>query len=69
MKYRLIAVDMDGTLLPMNQKEFTSAYFKELGKKLCPIFNIDPEALTAAVWKGTKAMIVNDGSRLNMTAF
>ena len=69
MNIKAVLFDMDGTLLPMEQKAFTGAYFKELGKKVCPIFGIDPEALTAAVWKGTKAMIVNDGSKLNMDAF
>lgn len=69
MNIKAVLFDMDGTLLPMNQKEFTSAYFRELAKKLCPVTGIAPDELTAAVWKGTKAMIVNDGSRLNTKAF
>ncbi len=68
MDIKAVLFDMDGTLLPMNQDVFTKAYFKELGKVLCP-YGVDPEKLTAAVWSGTKDMIKNDGSRSNAEAF
>ena len=33
MKIKAILFDLDGTLLPMNQDEFTKAYFGALAKK------------------------------------
>lgn len=63
-----ILFDLDGTLLPMDEDVFTKGYFKLLAKKLCPL-GIEPEALIAAVWDGTKCMIKNDGSTTNEKAF
>ena len=60
--------DLDGTLLPMELKSFTDAYFKLLAAKAAP-YGYEPKALVAAVWKGTKAMIQNDGSRPNEQRF
>ncbi|MCI9225101.1 MAG: HAD family hydrolase [Acutalibacter sp.] len=60
--------DLDGTLLPMELKSFTDAYFKLLAAKAAP-YGYEPKALVAAVWKGTKAMIQNDGSRPNERRF
>ena len=34
MKLRCVLFDLDGTLLPMDQEEFTKAYFHQLAKKL-----------------------------------
>ncbi len=63
-----VLFDMDGTILPMDQSIFTAAYFKELTKKLAPL-GYEAEELIAAVWKGTGAMVKNDGSRTNAQAF
>lgn len=60
--------DLDGTLLPMGLEEFTNTYFKLLAKKAAP-YGYEPKALVAAVWKGTKAMIMNDGTRPNDQRF
>ena len=68
MSYRAILFDLDGTLLPMDDDVFTKGYFKELARKLSPI-GIAPDALIAAVWAGTKAMVKNDGSRQNIDVF
>ena len=35
-KYKAILYDMDGTLVPMDMKEFTDGYFKLLAKRLAP---------------------------------
>ena len=67
-KYKAILFDMDGTLVPMDMKEFTDGYFVFLAKKLAP-FGISAEKLVPAVWKGTAAMVRNDGSRPNDAAF
>lgn len=63
-----VLFDLDGTLLPMNTEEFTSAYFKLLAQKAAP-YGYDPKALVAAVWKGTEAMVKNDGSEKNDARF
>ena len=68
MQYKAILFDMDGTLVPMDNDTFVKGYFKELAKKLSPL-GIAPDALIAAVWAGTKAMVKNDGSVKNSEVF
>ncbi|MBQ9748891.1 MAG: HAD family hydrolase [Clostridia bacterium] len=68
MEIKVILFDLDGTLLPMDQSEFVKAYFGLLAKKLAP-YGYDPQTLIDAIWKGTGAMIKNDGSRNNEDAF
>ncbi len=63
-----VMFDLDSTLLPFVQDEFIECYFGELCKKLAP-YGYEPKATVKAVWAGTKAMIMNDGSRSNMEAF
>ena len=66
--FKAVLFDLDGTLLPMDQEEFTRGYFKLLAKKLVP-HGYDPETLVKAIWHGTKAMVQNDGSCTNEEAF
>lgn len=68
MQYKAILFDMDGTLVPMDNDTFVKGYFKELAKKLSPL-GIAPDALIAAVWAGTKAMMKNDGTKKNIEVF
>lgn len=63
-----ILFDLDGTLIPMEQEEFVSTYFRELVKKVLYL-GYTKEDLIPTVWKGTKAMNENDGSRTNYDAF
>lgn len=63
-----VLFDLDGTLLPMDTEEFTKAYFTLLAKKAAP-YGYQPEPLVAAVWKGTKAMVKNDGTQPNDARF
>lgn len=63
-----VLFDMDGTLLPMDTKAFEKLYFKSLAAKVAPL-GYDPAKLIDGVWKGTVAMIRNDGSVTNDTAF
>ncbi len=65
---KAILFDLDGTLLPMQQDEFTSAYFEALSKKLAP-YGYEPQRLIGGVWQGTKAMIKNDGKQTNEQVF
>ncbi len=63
-----VLFDLDGTLLPMDQDEFTKGYFKLLAKKLAP-YGYEPKQLVDAIWSGTAAMVKNDGRESNETAF
>ena len=67
-KYKAILFDMDGTLIPMDMKEFSLGYFQFLGKKL-EEFNIPYDKLVATIWEGTGAMARNDGSKKNADVF
>ena len=68
MKITTVLFDLDGTLLPMDQDLFMKAYFKGLCVKMAP-YGYAPEQLIDAVWAGTKAMVMNDGSRTCEAAF
>lgn len=65
---KTVMFDLDGTLLPFVQDEFIKHYFGGLCKKLAPLGYV-PERVVGDVWKGTGAMIKNDGSRVNSEAF
>lgn len=65
---KAVFFDLDGTLLPMDQDEFTKGYFKYLVAKLAPR-GYEPKALIDAIWHGTAAMVKNDGTRPNEEAF
>ncbi|MBQ7841657.1 MAG: HAD family hydrolase [Lachnospiraceae bacterium] len=68
MKYEAILFDLDGTLLPMDNDQFTYGYMKLLAKTMAP-YGYQPETLIQAVWKGVSSMVKNDGSRKNSEAF
>ena len=65
---KMILFDLDGTLLPMDQDRFTDYYFGCLAQWMSP-YGFEPQALIRAVWKGTAAMVANDGSRTNEKRF
>lgn len=68
MGIKLVLFDLDGTLLPMDQDEFTKEYFKHLVTKMAK-YGYDPYKLMESVWLGTKAMVENDGKRKNEEVF
>lgn len=68
MPLKTILFDLDGTLLPMDQDTFVKTYFGLLARTLAP-HGYDPQKLIEGIWKGTMAMIANDGSMLNEEAF
>lgn len=68
MAITTVLFDLDGTLLPMDQDLFAMTYLKGLAARVAPA-GYDPKALIDAVWKGTEAMIRNDGSCLNEARF
>ena len=63
-----ILFDLDGTLLPMDQEVFLKAYLGGLCKKMVP-HGYDPDLLVKSIWKGTAAMVANDGSSRNDDRF
>lgn len=65
---KAIFFDLDGTLLPLNEEEFTKLYFGLLCKRMAP-FGYNPDELVSVIWKGTKAMYVNDGKHSNEEVF
>ena len=68
MKISTVLFDLDGTLLPMDNDEFTKGYFKLLVKKLAP-YGYEQQELVSAIWKGTAAMVKNDGTLSNYDVF
>ena len=71
---KVILFDLDGTLLPMNQNEFTKAYFYALLNKLAELglpaqTQEEQQILASAIWAGTDAMIRNDGTMTNEERF
>lgn len=68
MKITTVLFDLDGTLLPMDQETFTKAYFGGLARKLAP-HGYEKDSLIAAIWSGTKAMVKNNGEKVNEEVF
>ena len=68
MKTKVVLFDLDGTLLPMDQDVFIKTYFGGLVKKLIP-HGYDPAEITDTIWRGTAAMIKNDGKETNEALF
>ena len=68
MSVTAILFDLDGTLLPMDQETFISAYFGLLARKIAPL-GYEPRKLLSVIWEGTKAMIQNGGECTNEEAF
>lgn len=68
MKIKAILFDLDGTLLPMDQEAFVSAYLGGLIKLLSPI-GYDPKDVEAALRSSTRAMMTNDGRITNEEMF
>ena len=68
MKPQAILFDLDGTLLPMDQDAFTQVYFTALSQKMQTL-GYDPKQLIDGVWKGTGAMVLNNGEKRNEERF
>lgn len=61
-----ILIDLDGTLLPMNQEEFLDGYFKVIASKFK---EFDLKLFMNALSMGINAMIGNDGLMTNEQRF
>lgn len=62
-----VLFDLDGTLLPMVQEEFIKGYFGALCRRFA-LKGYEPKRMIDTLWKGTAAMVRNDGSCPNRTA-
>lgn len=65
---RAVLFDLDGTLLPMDNDEFTRTYFGLLAKRMAP-HGYEAQKLVDGIWAGTAAMVKNDGRVSNEQAF
>lgn len=63
-----VLFDLDGTLLPMVQEDFVRAYFARLASFAAP-YGYEAKTLVDTLWKGTAAMVQNDGAKTNREAF
>ena len=68
MGIKVVLFDLDGTLLPMDLDIFVKDYFGRIAAKLAPQ-GYDPKKLVDTIWRGTGAMVQNDGSCTNEEAF
>lgn len=68
MAITTVLFDLDGTLLPMDQDVFVKEYFSRIAGKLAPQ-GYDPKILVDTIWRGTGAMVKNDGTKSNEEAF
>lgn len=65
---KAIFFDLDGTLLPLDEKLFVDIYFTELSKVFSE-YNIDSKKLVETIWTATHEIIKNDGKRTNEEVF
>ena len=68
MAITTILFDLDGTLLPMDLDNFIKAYFEKIAAWLAP-HGFEKKLLKDTIWRGTSAMVKNDGSRTNEAVF
>lgn len=63
-----VLFDLDGTLLPMDEKVFGCQLFPNAGSK-GRTSGYETKALIDAIWQGTAAMVKNDGACTNEEVF
>ena len=63
-----VMFDLDGTLLPMDQTEFTEGYFALLSA-YAGRYGYDQKILVPSLFKATLAMVKNDGTMTNEARF
>ena len=64
-----VLFDLDGTLLPMNLKQFIDLYLEAFCNRFVPVINLDAQTLVKGIWEGAAAMAKNDGDCLNYDVF
>lgn len=67
-RVQAVLLDLDGTLLELDQEAFTREYFKTISA-YAGRFGYDPRLFAKGIQAGLAAMINNDGLRTNREAF
>lgn len=65
---KAIFFDLDGTLLPLNEDDFIKKYFSLMSNHMKQ-YGYEENKLIETIWKGTYAMMKNDGSKQNDEVF
>ena len=65
---KAIFFDLDGTLLPMDEKRFLEIYFGTMGRWMAE-HKRDPEKFINGIIAGTRAVFKNDGRATNEAVF
>ena len=65
---KAVLFDLDGTLLPLDVEGFPRVYLGALAARLAKR-GYDPKAFVDGIWKGTAAMMKNDGAATNEEVF
>ena len=68
MAIKAVFLDLDNTLLPIDEKAFYRLYFGGMGQYFHR-FGIEPDVLLQAVMKGTEAMRANSSHQTNEHVF
>ena len=66
---RNVLFDLDGTLLPMDMRNFIELYLQAFCQKFAHRLQIEPKRLVQGIWDGASAMGKNDGDCLNREVF
>ncbi|MDO5123292.1 MAG: HAD family hydrolase [Eubacteriales bacterium] len=66
---KAILFDLDGTLLPMDNEEFTKTYLYLLSQEAKQWGYTDRDAFVKGIWNGVKYMYKNDGTNTNDRVF
>lgn len=61
---KTVLFDLDGTLLPLDQKVFVKEYFAGLARKLAP-YGYESQKLVDGIWAGVGAMVKNNTDKFN----
>ena len=65
---KAVFFDLDGTLLPLNEDEFSHAYFKLLAEHMEP-YGYTKDEIINFVNLGVRAMYLNNGTKTNEEVF
>ena len=65
---KAILFDLDGTLVPMDQRIFVEDYVRRMAEYMAP-HGYSFDEINGVMWKGTEEMIKNDGSKTNYDVF
>lgn len=68
MNIKAVLFDLDGTLLPMDNDEFTKAYLRSLAEYMVK-FEYEPQKFIKTIWNCVNAMVLNDGKQTNEKVF